>query len=112
MTAYVCESEHYFLINIDIKHCPVLHYHFDCRPLFTQTFGMFFWNLDFFFLCPSSKRIHFHILIVFSWSVMPCTLAGDFLHFERSHSLILQGTITLKIEAVCSERLLDFYEAA
>lgn len=50
MTAHVYESNHYFLINIDITHYPVLYYHFHCRLLFTQTFGMHVWNLDLFFL--------------------------------------------------------------
>lgn len=50
MTAHVYESNHYFLINTDITHYPVLYYNFHCRLLFTQTFGMYVWNLDLFFL--------------------------------------------------------------
>jgi len=56
MTAHMYESKHYFLINIDIRHYPVLHYHFHCRPLFTHTFGMYVWNLDLFFLMSKFRK--------------------------------------------------------
>jgi hypothetical protein len=55
-TAYVYESKHYVLINIHMTHYPFLHYHVHCRPAFTQTFGMFVWNLDLFFLTSNFRK--------------------------------------------------------
>jgi hypothetical protein len=93
MTAHVYESNHYFLINIDITHYPVLCYHFHCRLLFTQTFGMYVWNLDLFFLMSKFRNNWLNIYSLLSlrlwchvvWQVISSILKDLTVSFLRVH---------------------------